>query len=163
MSVLAGTAPRAHAAAPVAERSGPDGEWPWTRSDVVRSGIWTLVGLVVLVVCCVGISRAKTYDDQLVWVAVGAVALAVALFGGVRWILRGMRVVRGTRRDVLTELARVTADEPAVAEVDSRSVHFTPAMSRFHTAACPFARGKDLAAVSRSEVGERRPCEVCEP
>jgi type VI protein secretion system component VasK len=130
---------------------------------VVRSGIWAAVGVVVLAVCCVGVSHTKTYGDQLAWVAVGAIALAVAVIGGVWWILRGMRIVRGTRRDVMTELARLTADEPEVAQVDSRSVYFTPAMSRFHTPACPFARGKDLAAVSRSDVGERRPCEVCEP
>lgn len=136
---------------------------PWTRSDLRRSGVWTAVGLLALAVCCVGISRTKTYDNQLLWTALGAIALAVAVIGGVRWILRGMRTVRRERRDLMVVLGGLAADEVATPDVDGSAVYFTAAMSRFHTRTCPFARGKDLVAGARSDVGARRACEVCEP
>ena len=136
---------------------------PWTRSDLRRSGIWTAVGLIALAVSCVGISRTKTYDNQLLWTALGAIALAVAVIGGVRWILRGMRTVRRERRDVMVVLGGLAADEVVATDATGSAVYFTAAMSRFHARACPFARGKELVAAARSEVGSRQPCEVCEP
>ena len=93
------------------------------------------------------------------------ISLGVGVTGGALWIVTGLKVVRTFRRDLLQIVAARTAPARSTQAATVQSVVIGDAMTRFHLADCPFARGKSVRATTRPLATRAglRPCEVCKP
>lgn len=145
----------------LARRSGG----PWTFADLVRTGACALLGLTGIALCWNGAASSKVFERQLLWTAFAMISLGVGVTGGALWIVTGLKVVRTLRRDLLQIVAARTAPARSTQAATAQSVVIGDAMTRFHLADCPFARGKSVRTTTRPLATRAglRPCEVCKP
>ncbi|MBA3745173.1 hypothetical protein [Sporichthya sp.] len=141
---------------------------PWQRRELVESAVVAGVGLVVLTAGYLGSAREETLGDQIGWLILALVGLAVALLGPAGFTTAGFRHIRRAVR----ELTLDAADHyPAIS---SRSARGTPlpagtdgdlvtsdAMNRVHRSDCLLMRGKPARPAAAREASALKTCGVC--
>jgi hypothetical protein len=156
MAVLAETL-----SAPVADRR---------RFQVAIGGsrLVSLLGFAVLAAAWLGTAHLTRIEDQIPWLAVALVGLALA-GGAPVWALTGQRRAVAIRLAEVTDLLELHtggAGETVAGDVDpGDDLVASPSMVRYHRPSCPLAAGKRVAPASRSvhATAGRQPCGVCEP
>jgi hypothetical protein len=137
----------------------------------VRALLLAGLGILIAVVCWYRVSGQVRLRDQQSWAAVSVLGLVVGCLGGVSWLLVGLRAVRLGQRQLLADIA-VVMDWPAdlagyagrrqAAATDSPDELVSgPGMTLVHRAACPVARGKDVAPVAEGHGLDA--CAMCLP
>jgi hypothetical protein len=120
------------------------------------------------------VARATTVRDELAWLNLGVIGLAIAAANNAMWLLRGRERVSFARAVLLPGADAVAATVGFGRRPDGHGVEhrggapmFAAAAgrSRYHSPDCPFIAGRTVDAGPR-DVHERNgllPCEVCEP
>lgn len=147
----------------------------------MRLGVWLLIGLVGLGLSWYRISGEGDWHDQLPWLVVGVVVLAISGLGTAGWLMAASRVVHLEAHDVMSQLRRqqlvltgidVLPVEPAPsaagpasqADADGPVVYVSgEGMTRVHTSTCLLIAGKVVSPVDAGEAAARalQPCGVC--
>jgi hypothetical protein len=144
---------------------------PWRRGDVLRALVPAGLGILIAAFCWYRISGQVRLRDQQGWIVGSVLGLIVGCLGGVSWLLVGLRAVRLGQRQLLADIA-VVMDWPAdlagyrgrrgaasVAAPDE--LVSGPGMTLVHRAACPVARGKNVAPVAAGHGLDA--CAMCLP
>jgi hypothetical protein len=147
----------------------------------VRLAVWFLIGLAGLGLSWFRISGEGDWHDQLPWLVVGVVVLAISGLGTAGWLMAASRVVHLEAHDVMSQLRRqqlefggldvpaMEADLPAPVPVPHPDaggavVYVSgPGMTRVHASTCLLVVGKAVSPVDGAEVAARglQPCGVC--
>jgi hypothetical protein len=140
---------------------------PWSSTELTRLLTTNLIGFVLIIVSWYQVSGESTMRDQLAWVNVGIIGVAIAGVSNGLWLLRGRRHVGLARVLVLPDRApRATADwsDRLTEDLENRPVAGA-SMTRYHRPSCPLVEGKSTAATTRRahERSGRVACELCEP
>jgi hypothetical protein len=142
---------------------------PWTSDNVVRLVVLNVAALGLLITSWYLISGTTSLEEQVGWLKIGMLGLALSGVANGLWLMSGRRAVGLARVQVLGALQKAAAaretDRPARNEAAHDLVYVGPRLTRFHTRDCPLADGRDLVVVSRDEAAARgfQACELCEP
>lgn len=140
---------------------------PWTSAELSRVMLSNALGLVLIAVSWYQVAGQLTTRDELAWLNLGILGVAIAGVSNAMWLLRGRRNVGLARVMVLPDVPRRTRSAWSDRRVDDREE--TPvasaAMTRYHRPDCPLVDGKKTTATSRRahERAGKIPCELCEP
>ena len=145
---------------------------PWTSDSVVRLLVLNVSALGLLIASWYFISGTTSLEEQVAWLKMGMLGLALSGAANGLWLMSGRRAIGLARVQVLGRPQERHAAEPdrhdttelpAVTGLDT--VYTGPRMTRFHKCSCPLADGRELAATPRAEAAARgfQPCELCEP
>jgi hypothetical protein len=138
------------------------------------------IGLVGIALSWFQISGEGDWHDQMPWLVVGVVALAVSGLGTAGWLMAASRAVHLEAHDVMNQLriqqvagggldsSGVTVDPasaPASAPALALEVDFVcgPTMTKVHRRSCALVAGKPVAVVAEHEIAARGllRCGVC--
>jgi hypothetical protein len=144
---------------------------PWERRHVARLVVWMGVGLVGLGLSWFQISGEGDWHDQIRWIVVAVVALAVSGLGTAGWLMAASRAVHLEAHDVMSQL-RLQQLNAGGSDVDSRvepgsaaAVGYVsgPAMTKVHVSTCALVSGKSVSPVAGHEIEARglQLCGVC--
>jgi uncharacterized membrane protein (UPF0136 family) len=143
----------------------------WTPRDVSRCGSVVALSGVVLAGAWFSVAGKANWDDQVIGMNVGIVALVASNAAGVLFLLSGRRAV-GVRRMALLGDPAPVAVVPAQTQPAHDLLHAPvdalvagEGLAHFHRADCPLAVHKSFIAATRSE-HERSghaACGVCRP
>ena len=137
----------------------------WTRSQLAGLGTALAVGLAVIGGSWFGSSGTRRPADQVRWVAVSLVGLALATLANVAWILRSRRAIGHELRALPSTLGWLTAPSgPESGEPQDSCVTAAPS-TLYHRPGCAFAAGRAVrtAPVEAHRALGLQPCEVCQP
>ena len=137
----------------------------WTRSQLAGLGTALAVGVAVIGVSWFGSSGTRRPADQVRWVAVSLVGLALATLANVAWILRSRRAISHELRALPTTLGWLTATSGPQAEQRQDSCVTAAPSTLYHRPECAFAAGRTVrtAPVEAHRAAGLQPCEVCQP
>ena len=137
----------------------------WTRSQLAGLGTALAVGVAVIGVSWFGSSGTRRPADQVRWVAVSLVGLALATLANVAWILRSRRAISHELRALPTTLGWLTATSGPQAEQRQDSYVTAAPSTLYHRRECAFAAGRTVrtAPVEAHRAAGLQPCEVCQP
>jgi hypothetical protein len=140
---------------------------PWTSAELSRVVLSNALGLVLIGISWYQVAGQLTTRDQLAWLNVGILGIAVAGVSNALWLLRGRRNVGLARVLVLPDVPRRSASawtERLAEDLENQPVA-NAAMTRYHRPSCPLVEGKQTTAASRRdhERAGKVPCELCEP
>jgi hypothetical protein len=127
---------------------------PWHLTDTIRRTQGYLVAAVALTVSWYGAASTTALSRQVVFVAVGLVAVGVAGSAECLWLLSGMRSIRDRRATLQLSLSALRT--PVAAVTSGRVV--VPGGTMSHDAGCPAVQGKKQTKVRRPDL---RPCPLC--
>lgn len=161
-------------ALPVAPWKAED--FPWQTRDLLRLAWLTIIGAIGLSVSWYGCSGQANFHSQILWLATGIGALAIAGFGAFSWILVGVREVHREMRDLMNVIRMGVPDQtiaepvhPGNAGTVAGEVAVEPgyvigaSMTRAHRSDCPLVHGKSVAPISDADIGRLglAKCGVC--
>jgi hypothetical protein len=132
------------------------------------SRLVSLLGFAALGAAWLGTAHLTRIEDQIPWLAVALLGLALAC-GAPVWALTGQRRAVAIRLAEVTDLLELhagRAGETAAGGVGrSDDLVASASMVRYHRPACPLAAGKRVVPATRSAhaAAGRQPCGVCEP
>lgn len=140
---------------------------PWTSNELTQVVISNAVGLVLIAVSWYQVAGQLTTRDELAWLNVGVVGIAIAGVANAMWLLRGRRNIGLARVMVLPDVpprAKTAWDDRLSEDLDNSPVAGAT-MTRYHRPSCPLVEGKSVRAGSRRdhERAGKLPCELCEP
>ena len=137
----------------------------WNRSQLAGLGTALAVGVAVIGVSWFGSSGTRRPVDQVRWVAVSLVGLALATLANVAWILRSRRAISHELRAMPTTLGWLTATSGPQAEQGQDSCVTAAPSTLYHRPGCVFAAGRAVrtAPVEAHRAAGLQPCEVCQP
>jgi hypothetical protein len=140
---------------------------PWTSTELSRVVLANALGLAMIAISWYQVADQLTSRDELAWLNVGIVGVAIAGVANGMWLLRGRRNIGIARVMVLPDVpGRAASAWPnrLAEDLDNASVA-SAEMTRYHRPSCPLVEGKNVTAAPRRQherVG-RVPCELCEP
>jgi len=137
----------------------------WTRSQLAGLGTALVVGLAVIGGSWFGSSGTRRPADQVRWVAVSLVGLALATLANVAWILRSRRAIGHELRALPSALGWLTAPSGPESEEPRDSCVTAAPSTLYHRPGCAFAAGRAMrtAPVEAHRAAGLQPCEVCQP
>jgi hypothetical protein len=151
----------------------------WSSEQLVRLLVGNGVGLLMIAASSYEATRATTMRDELAWLNVGVIGLAVAAVSNAIWLLRGRENVSFARAVLLPGANAVAvmvnpvgaeryANGGHSARLDhggAASLAAVPGRARYHRQDCAFIAGRAAATGPRHlhEGNGLLPCEVCEP
>jgi hypothetical protein len=139
----------------------------WARKHLVALGLAAGAGLAMIVISWYGSSGTRQPSQQVRWVPLSIIGLAVSAFANVTWVLRCRRVIGGAVRALPALLGWVGsgATPPSESLQEEAFVTAAPA-TLYHRRHCVFAAsGRTLRSAPRAahERAGLSPCEVCQP
>ena len=137
----------------------------WTRSHLAGLGTALAVGVAVIGLSWFGSGGTRRPADQVRWVAVSLVGLALATLANVAWILRSRRAIGHELRALPSTLGWLTATSGPQAEQHQDSCVTAAPSTLYHRPECAFAAGRAVrtAPVEAHRAAGLQPCEVCQP
>jgi hypothetical protein len=140
---------------------------PWTSAELSRVVVSNAVGLGLIGISWYQVAGQLTTRDQLAWLNVGILGVAIAGVANALWLLRGRRNVGLARVMVLPDVpprAAASWNNRLAEDLENQPVA-SAAMTRYHRPSCPLVDGKTTTAASRRdhERAGKIPCELCEP
>jgi hypothetical protein len=138
----------------------------WTRRDVIVLGGGIGIGLAMIAGSWYGSSGTRQPSQQVRWVAVSIVGLALSALTNLAWVLRCRQAIGRALRTLPVTLGWVGRPSAQAVEPGSEEIFVAAASSTlYHRSACVFAEGRAVRSGSRD--GHQRaglsPCEVCQP
>ncbi len=134
---------------------GPEG--PWTRGSAALTSLLAAGSIGGLVIAWVGASGQTHLEDEVPWLVLGVVALAVGGLAGATWLGRGLRSIRTERSALRRRLLAMNVDRAETAAEQHEWV-MAAGMTRVHRPGCEYVRGKTVRQVSADAAPE---CVVC--
>lgn len=135
---------------------GPAG--PWTRRNAAASALLAAGSLGGLLVAWVGASDQTRLEDELHWLVLGILALAVGGLAGAVWLGRGLRSIRSERRALRRRLRAMEVGAPTGTAATTTVWVMAAGMTRRHHPDCEYVRGKSVREVPAESAP---PCVVC--
>jgi len=142
---------------------------PWTTRDFARLVPVLGGGVLVCAVAWTAASGQTSLEDQVGWMSLGVMGLAVCFSAQAIWLLRGRRAVHAYVRDVLgcsgSPLAMTDRRSVTQAGAPSGLLVAGEDLRRFHRPECPIASGREWPTGARElhEESGREACGVCRP
>jgi hypothetical protein len=136
---------------------------PWKPDDVTRLVLGQLFGIALMGASWFEAGSQLTVREELTWLNVGLVGLAVCGVGNALWLLQGRRSVGTARVLVLPDRGdrpTVQADADPTVRPDHRVVLKAKSATLYHRPGCPLLVGKPTSATAARE--GRAPCQVCQ-
>lgn len=171
MTFVGPTEPGAALSPAALRAAGADGFGPWTSADLVRTAVCNAVGLLMVGVSWDQAAGQTLIRNELFWLELGLLGVAVAATGNALWILSGRRHVGLARTVVLPHRrprpapAGPARSAQAADPGGNTDLWAGPTMTRYHRPDCPFLQDKAAQPASREDhqAAGRMPCELCEP
>lgn len=134
----------------------------WATTDVVRLVVGNAVGLALITFSWLAASAQVVVRDQIRWMNVALLGVAIAGLANGRWYTRGRLSVGARRRRFVVCLGE-GFENPAASDAGEPVFVALPGMRRFHRPGCPLVTGKATrsASVEAHSAAGRRPCGVC--
>lgn len=142
---------------------------PWDRRALRLSVLRLALGPIGLFIAWYGASGSKDWKDQQVWMAIGVIALVVAITGVTGWLRTGLRNVRHFERLLLAsageQVAATYARGVVATDASSDDVVVITGTTQFHRPECLLTAGKTVASLSPAEAagGHLDACGMCLP
>jgi hypothetical protein len=140
---------------------------PWTSEGLLRLIVVNASGLGLIFASWYLVSGETGLREQMGWLKLGILGLAVAAGGNGLWLLRGRQTIGLARVALLgTAPSESGARLAAAVEPDrDEPVLATSTMTRFHRRECPMIGGKQVTVRNRAVelAAGRTPCELCRP
>jgi hypothetical protein len=134
---------------------GPAGAW--TRGNAAAATLLAAVSMAGIAIAWVGASDQTHLEDEVPWLVVGVIALAVGGVGASTWLGRGLRSIRAERLALRRRLIAMDVGRAAAAERSDIRV-MAAGMTRLHRPDCEYVRGKSVREVAPDAAGA---CVVC--
>jgi hypothetical protein len=140
---------------------------PWTSAELSRVVLSNALGAVLIAISWYQVAGQLTTRDELAWLNVGILGVAVAGVSNAMWLLRGRRNIGLARVMILPDVPPRSAtrwSDRLSEDLENQPVA-SAAMTRYHRPSCPLVEGKRTSATSRRdhERAGKIPCELCEP
>ena len=140
---------------------------PWTSAELSRVVLSNALGAVLIGISWYQVAGQLTTRDELAWLNVGILGVAIAGVSNAMWLLRGRRNIGLARVMILPDVPPRSAtrwSDRMAEDLENQPVA-SAAMTRYHRPSCPLVEGKQTSAMSRRdhERAGKIPCELCEP
>jgi len=140
---------------------------PWTSAELSRVVLSNALGAVLIGISWYQVAGQLTTRDELAWLNVGILGVAIAGISNAMWLLRGRRNIGLARVMILPDVPPRSAthwSDRLAEDLENQPVA-SAAMTRYHRPSCPLVEGKQTSAMSRRdhERAGKIPCELCEP
>lgn len=136
----------------------------WGRAQLAGLATCLTVGLAVIGLSWFGSSGTRRPADQVRWVALSLVGLALAAVANVAWVLRSRRAISHEVR-ALPDVLGWRPGAVGRADEGEDSCVTAPPSTLYHRPDCVFAadRAVRTASAQSHRAGGLEPCEVCQP
>lgn len=142
---------------------------PWDRGALRLSALRLLVGPIGIEIAWYGASGSKDWKHQQIWMAVGVIAVVIAITGVTGWLRTGLRNVRHFERLLLgsagEQVTNAFAGDVVAAQPTSGDVVVIAGTMEFHTPGCLLTADRSLQHLNRAEAsgGQLYACGMCTP